>query len=305
MKTSSVLLLAGACVLAAASALAARALMRPPPPVTIVKEVEVKVEAPKTRRILVAARDLQPGQFLDGASLRPLDVPLEAVQASDIEAGRANEQGVYGATLRQPISEGSSLRDDLMVRPGEPGFISAVLQPGMRAISVPTNAVASNAGLVAAGDRVDVILSLERSGLGGESEAGQPPALAAETILRNVRVLALDDSVASLAPEADSNGAKAPVNRQRRYFETITLEVVPADAEKLAVAKEIGTLHVALRRVGESDVPVSPQAGQAVTRLADTTAIFVRRGTPAESGPPSVRTFKGKDQSKVVFGGDQ
>lgn len=295
MKTSSVLLLAGALVLAAGSALVARALMRPPPPVTVVKEVQV--EPPATRKVLVAARDLVPGEFLDGNALKWRDVPIDELRAGDVQASQDNERGVYGATLRRPVSAQAALSQDILVRPQDPGFLSAVLQPGMRAISVPTSTVASNAGLVSAGDYVDVILSLERDGVVVAKEPDQPPPLAAETILRNVRVLALGDRVNSLAPGQESQPS-SEARQTRQYFETITLEVNPRAAEKLAVAKELGILHVALRRVGEQDDELGQDA-LGVTRLADTTGIFKSRSTGA--APPSVATYKGKEASRVVF----
>ncbi|QDQ88935.1 Flp pilus assembly protein CpaB [Alcaligenaceae bacterium SJ-26] len=303
MKTSSVLLLAGALVLAATSALVARALMRPPPPEIVVKEVQV--EPPASRQILVAAHDLAPGEFIDGSVLKWQDVPVNDVRAGDMDASRANERELYGATLRRPLMAGQSFRPDVLVRPGEPGFLAAVLQPGMRAISVPTSAVASNAGLVAAGDRVDVILSLERNGVVSASEPDQPPPLAAETILRDVRVLALGDMAASIVPaqaQGESAGAGAGQTRSsRQYFETITLEVDPRQAEKLAVAKELGTLHVALRRVGDD---VAEDAGEShVTRLADTTGIFLRTAPSGGAGQPArVNLYLGRQVQPVVFG---
>lgn len=298
MKTSSVLLLAGALVLAATSALVARALMRPPPPVTIVKEVQV--EPPASQQILTAAHALVPGEFIDGSALKWRDVPVEEVVAGDMVANRDNEFLVYGATVRRPVEEGQSLRSDMLLRPGDAGFLAAVLQPGKRAISVPTNDVASNAGLVAAGDRVDIILSLNRDGALMEQQPNQPPLLAAQTILRDIRVLALGDRVQALAPPISQEEEVNSSRNQRQYFDTITLEVDSRDAEKLAVAKELGTLHVALRRVGDEDPAFTASE---VTRLADTTNIFPPAVLTASTKPPaSVTTYKGKEARRVVFG---
>lgn len=297
MKTSSLFLVAGAIVLAASSALVARALMRPPPPVTIVKEVEVK--PPPTKQILIATHDIQPGEFLNGSDMKWQDIPAESVHAGFLEKDSMSDRQIYGTTIKRPLDKNAAFLQDNLVRPGDPGFLSAVLRPGMRAISVPTSAVASNAGLVSAGDQVDVILSLQRNEIVTSSEPSQPPPLAAQTILRNVRVLALDNSVASIAPaqvtdDKDKN-AKASA---RLHYDTITLEVEPRDAEKLAVAKELGTLHVALRSTNEDDTYNPAPTHTSVTRLTDTTDIFTNKSGKA-SKPPRVQIYKGS-QAAVV-----
>lgn len=297
MKKSSVLLLAGAIVLASSSALIARSLMRPPPPVTIVKEVPAI--APKTKHVLVAAQHLQPGDFLSGNVLQWQDIPVDQMRSSYIESASISDY--YGATIKQTINADAPVSRDILVRPGEPGFLSAVLRPGMRAISVPTSAVASNAGLVAAGDHVDVILGLERNASLIPAQPNEPPLLAAQTILKDVRVLALGNVANSIAPSADSGkpGDKNTATNTRQRFETITLEVTPNQAEKLAVAKEIGTLQIALRRIDDhTDEEVTSK--ETVTRLRDTTTIFAQ-GTAKASSAVRVTTYKGSQSGQVDF----
>jgi pilus assembly protein CpaB len=177
----------------------------------------------------------------------------------------------------------------------------------MRAISIPTSAVSSNAGLVSAGDWVDVILSLER-GTGAEAEESGAEArnplvsLAAQTILRRVRVLALNNNAESIAPAKEEAASAARDNKPRSsarpHFETLTLEVTPEAAEKLAVAKEVGTLQVALRGVRDEAADAQPAAARQVTRVHDATAIFqVRSGSAAVT----VKTFHGAQQGALSF----
>lgn len=310
MKTSSVLLLAGALVLAATSALVARALMRPPPPEIVVKEVQV--EPPASRQILVAVDDLEPGEFIKGNSFSPKPVPVGEIRAGDVEASYASN--LNGATLRQPLKQDEPLRFDLLVRPNEPGFLAAVLGKGMRAITVPTNPVASNAGQVAADDRVDVILSLDVNGIVSAPGANQPPPLAAETILCNVRVLALGVNADSIVPVHTSSEPENKADAQKRatanqYSETVTLEVNPQQAEQLAVAKGLGTLHMSLRRAddqtcsqtSENSRRIASSAGDVdgVTRLSDTTNIF---GRVSVRNIPSATVYMGRAARQTSLG---
>lgn len=319
MKRSSSLLLVSALTLAAGTALVARVLMTPPPPV--VKQVAAAPE-PVTY-MLAANRDLEPGDFIDATALQWLEAPEDNRSAGrytvqDNAPRREVERSLYGATLRRAVPGGQPLTRDLPVYPGEPGFLAAVLAPGMRAISIPTSALSSNAGLVSAGDWVDVILSLDRDVAGSPDSADSSyTKLAAQTVLRRVRVLALNNNAASIAP-SDSNqaadgaaakrAAKTPATPPRMTaFLTMTLEVTPAAAERLAVAKEVGTLQVALRGVKDSaddmdgGMVADATAPAHVTRLTDTTQIF--RASPATAAAPKVKTFHGDKAATVTFGG--
>ncbi len=219
---------------------------------------------------------------------------------------REQEMTIFGATVRSVVAEGNPITTPLLLRPGDPGFIAAVLAPGMRAVSIPTSAVTSNAGLVSAGDWVDVILSVERDEaamLSTQVEgASMYNYLAAQTILRQVRVLALNSSTESIVPayvepQAKSEQAGNKGNTSRRMvFETITLEVSPEDAELLAVGREAGSLQVALRSMKEPSA--MPQEGKVVTRLQDITGIF---GVKASRTEKVVQTFHGMKAGAVRF----
>lgn len=312
MKSRSLILLVGAITLATGTALVARALLRPPPPVTIVKEVPAPTPPPQ--QVLVAGRALSPGQFIDGAALAWQTLAPDAVRADNVSANddgqrREREHEFYGATLRHPVAAGQPLTRDLFVYPGNPGFLAAVLAPGMRAVSIPTSMVASNAGLVSAGDRVDVILSLSREQMAAPSI--QPNSvfntLAAQTILHDVRVLALNSDAASIAPTLasrpsgeDKDGENRRGGRsggQRPIFDSVTLEVSPAEAEQLALTREVGTLQLALRGDGDGDGDDAAAVREhEVTRLHQATEIFGESPRPL-----TVQTFRGNEPGAAVF----
>lgn len=310
MKSRSLILLVGAITLATGTALVARVLMRPPPPVTIVKEVPATKPPPS--QVLVAGRALAPGEFIDGAALAwqtgsTNTIRADAISTNDDSQRQQLEREFYGATLRHPVAVGQPLTRDLFVYPGNPGFIAAVLAPGMRAVSIPTSMVASNAGLVSAGDRVDVILSLSREQMAAPST--QPNSvfntLAAQTILRDVRVLALNSDAASIAPALatrPASGSEASENRRsgrgsgpRVSYDSVTLEVSPAEAEQLALTREVGTLQLALRGARADATADTRERG--VTRLRQATSIFGESPRPL-----TVQTYRGNEPGAAVFG---
>lgn len=305
MKTRSLILLASAITLAAGAALVGRALMRPPPPVTIVKEVAAPAKPQQQRQVLVAARPLTPGEFLDGGSLAWRALPEGDLRVEHYVAGpdtdrRAIEREILGATPRQALKEGDALSRETLVRNGEHGFIATVLKPGLRAVSIPITAVTSNTGLVNAGDRVDVILFLKRDDLEMQSQNlphGPYTLLAAQTIVRDARVLGLNGSPSGIGPATPepSDGTEKNRSSSRVLYESITLEVAPADAERLAMGREIGMMQVALRgsrQDGAEDTQAATGERGSVTRLGNTTDMFVT--------PQAVRVFRGDQQGQQL-----
>lgn len=310
LKPSSIILLVMALVLATSSALVARSLMRQPAPSprTVTANETVQAKPKQTLMLLTTAHAIQPGEFIGSGAVRWLEKELAEVPAGAITGKNQGEQAdiekrLFGATVRKTLQADTPITHDMLLRPGDPGFIAAVLAPGKRAISIPTSAVTSNSGLVSAGDWVDVILSVERDEA-ANLVAGKGSAfasLAAQTILRQVRVLALNSNTESIAPvysnsleRTDTSRSKAQ-NTRRISFETITLEVSPEEAERLAVAREAGSLQVVLRGVKEKEEPMA--SADVVTRLRDTTAIF----NSQVKAPTQVQTFHGSKAGMVNF----
>ena len=305
MKTPSVLLLAGTLLVAGSAALLARVLLTPPAPVKVV-EAPKPVAEPKPNHpaILVAGRDLQPGDFIDPSALR--------WQASEtthddrlffIEGGEESKQ-LTGASVRQPVKAGAPLTANLVVKSNEPGFIATVIKPGMRAIAVPTSNSASLYSMISLGDRVDVIVNLQRDkeqALVNPRTGEERPRLAAQTLLQDVRVLSINNRLRSPLqplPEVDPKAKKKnPDAYPDSYPDIVTLEVPPAYAERLIVASQVGTLQLVLRSsLEDSDGLVKP-GSETVTTLAQTTRIY------SESAPslPSINTYRGDAATAVQF----
>ncbi|MBJ7536146.1 Flp pilus assembly protein CpaB [Marinomonas transparens] len=286
MKASSVFFISAALVFALGGALLVRVLMMSPPAapsVTKAPEVVPAAPAPSYSPVLAAAKDLKPGDFLDGSAVRWVEAEQDYSPLRYFLEDKDDLSMVFGATVREPIKKGALLDNNAIVHAGEPGFLASVLKPGMRAVAIPTNAVASNAGLVSAGDRVDVILGLKRdqeaSGDGSEGEL--MPKLASQTLLTNVRVLALNN-VARAGIRLRAHDKEVEEKSKREYYETVTLEVSALAAERLAVARELGTLQLALRSVEDAAdvsgltaaaaVPMDNDSG--VTMLDQVTNIY-------------------------------
>jgi pilus assembly protein CpaB len=159
--------------------------------------------------------------------------------SSGEEAGEVDPTKLAGMVVRVQITAGQPLTKGALVQPGDRGFLAAALGPGMRAISVQVDARTGVSGFIFPGDRVDIVLSQSVTTPGSEG----PPLLAAETIVRNVRVLATDQRT---VPE-DAEG-----KREVKTFSTVTMEVTPRLAEKIAVAQSIGQITLALRSIADN-----------------------------------------------------
>jgi pilus assembly protein CpaB len=133
---------------------------------------------------------------------------------------------------RQPFGPGEPITENKIVAPGSRGFLAAVLRPGMRAVSVPVTATSGISGFVFPGDQVDILITHPLAASGGKGEGVQHQA--SETVLHDVRVLAVDQKL-------DSKGGDAVVAH------TATLEVTPKQSEVIAVASEMGKLSLSLR----------------------------------------------------------
>ena len=151
--------------------------------------------------------------------------------------GEADVSKLLGTVVRFPVTAGEPITQGSLVKPGDRGFLAAALGPGMRAVTVPVSAKTGVAGFVFPGDHIDLVLTQTIKAEEGE------PLRASETIIRNLRVLATDQST-----ESETVEGKTVV----REFKTVTLEVTPKIAEKIAVAQTIGTLSLSLRAISDN-----------------------------------------------------
>jgi pilus assembly protein CpaB len=191
--------------------------------------------APKEKiyEVLVADADLPAGTFVKPQHLRWQRWPTDDVPESYVLKGVRADDEMIGAVVRKRIAAGEPLTDGAVVKPGERGFLAAVLEPGMRAVSVPITPASANSGLIFPGDRVDMILTQSLI----ESESEGSVRRVSETVLNDIRIIAMGTETND-DPEAGRAHEKA---------KTATLEVTPAQAEKVALLTELGKLSLSLR----------------------------------------------------------
>jgi pilus assembly protein CpaB len=184
------------------------------------------------KSILVARAAIARGQILKPTDLTAQPWPAASITADYLVAGSGPDKSVVGAVAREPIAAGEPIIKTKIVVPGDRGFLAAVLQPGMRAVSVPVDATTDVSGFVFAGDRVDILITLPVPQAAANGNGYQHKA--AETVLRNVRVIAIDQRL-------DNKDGQAVVARN------VTFEVTPKQSEVIAVAADIGKLSLSLR----------------------------------------------------------
>lgn len=216
-------------------------------------------------RILVARHDIVPGSFIQtGRDLEWAQWPDQQLNPSYAVEGNIELASLDGSVVRRQLLKGEPITDGLLVKADEGGFMAAVLGAGMRAISIAVDATTGNAGFIAPGDKVDLILThrIEIEGADGES---QEDLLASETFIHDVRVLAVDQQLDN--PDNSAILAK-----------TVTLEVSTAQAEKINVAKDLGKISLSLRSLVKEESVVQKDRPHA-TRDSDVSSVMPSRSS--------------------------
>jgi pilus assembly protein CpaB len=200
-----------------------------------------------------------------GLVVRPEEVSLKSEPKKpgsgdgekSAESSGPADTAVIGAVARRRILANEPISPDQLINRGDRSVGSAVVSPGMRAISIKISPASASGGFIAPGDYVDVLLSIEFKG-GTDENGNKLPEGAAlvlpdgdslvkystETVMRNVKVLAIDQKLGRNAEEGPADVGK-----------TATLEVSPRDAEKLLNAGQVGGLTLVLRSMVVEDQP--------------------------------------------------
>jgi pilus assembly protein CpaB len=211
-----------------------------------VQIVQAPVAVLDTVDVLVAGSDIGLGQAVTGGELRWQTWPSAAASGNFIRRSDrpdAIEQFV-GSIARSPFFAGEPIRETRLIKAKGSGYMAAILPSGMRAISTDVTPETGTAGFILPNDRVDVILS--RRDREAEKAAGVE-VHSSETVLSNVRVLAIDQTV-------EEKG-----NQRVVVGKTATLELSQRQAETLVLARSMGQLSLALRSLvdssGDAEVP--------------------------------------------------
>ena len=287
MPLRSILLIGLAVIMAGATAMLARSLLSEPAEST---QAPAPVAEKAALRILVAATALPVGKLVAREDITWQSWPDDRVHGSYLVEGKSNPDALVGHVVRYAIAAGMPVTRENLVAPGERGFLAAALSPGMRAVTVPVNSVTGIAGFVFPGDRVDLIVNHK------VEDASRQKRLASETVVRNLRVLAVDTRT---APGNGTDGDPTP-----RPGKTVTLEVTPRTAEKIALAQSLGTLSLALRSLETESTGQSGEDGTGAAPV-DTVATATWDEDVSSVLPPvdrpgakiTVKLSRGKDVS--------
>jgi len=187
-------------------------------------------EQPKSQ-VLVAKKDIQLGGKVKLEDLSWADWPKDAIPLGAVtkEAKPSAEEEYEGRIARTPIFAGEPIRPERLINTDK-GFMAAILPKGKRAIAVSVEAETSAGGFILPGDKVDLILT-RRSETGALSE----------TILENIRVLAIDTTTAGEQDQKNLSPKR-----------TATLELTLGQSEIVAQSQQIGTISLALRSAQDS-----------------------------------------------------
>ena len=219
MKPARILLIVVAIVAGGLAAFLATRGNNPRPQETESAALEVQTEA--RAQVLVATRAIGLGQRLTEADVGWQDWPEGGVRSEFITAGAVPDapQQVTGSVARFEFFAGEPIREAKLVNSTQ-GYLSAVIGQGMRAVSVSVNPDSASGGYIVPNDRVDVVLTPS----GGDYS---------ETILSNVRVLAIGTRLGEVGTTGGQVDPDNPSSQVFEKAEIATLELTPAQSETI------------------------------------------------------------------------
>jgi pilus assembly protein CpaB len=176
--------------------------------------------------IVVASVDIELGGRLTPEMLRMVKWPAGSVPPGAFEQLAALD----GRVAKTAITRGEPVLDGKLAPVGTRGGLSAVVQEGRRAMTVRVNDVVGVAGFALPGNYVDIMVATHSQG----SRRGNEDQAISKIVLERILVLAV-------AQEASRDETKPKV------VNAVTLEVTPEEAEKLDLARSVGTLSLVLR----------------------------------------------------------
>lgn len=236
---------------------------------TVVQEREVSEV-----QVLTVSRD-----FIVGETIKSEDLQWSPWPKANLVEGfyvytvvPASREELNGAVVKTALYKGEPLLPQKVVIKGEQGLLSAMMSPDMRAVSIEISAESASGGFVLPNDRVDLILTYDQR---SQPERGVSERTIANTIIQNVRILAIDQNFAvNVEGEATRLGS------------TATIEVTPREAELVAMAQRVGKVTLALRPL---DTFVSGTERKAKTEMLEENAggsgiTIFRNGQPAPAG---------------------
>ena len=212
----------------------------------------VEVNTADTVKVLVASRNIRLGDSVSSKDLKWQDWPKQAAGSGYITKSRQPkaESSFSGAIARAPFLEGEPIKEQKLIKVSEGGVMAAILPSGMRAISTPIREETSAGGFILPNVRVDVIVSRR-------VQTARKEEHVSETVLRNVRILAIGQNIEIKDGKKIANG------------KTATLELSPRQTETLTLAQSMGDISLALRSLSDANLVGCRDRNLEITRLME------------------------------------
>lgn len=244
--------------------------------------------------VLIIKDNLKAGNFVRAENLKWLSWPEDGVSEQYIVQGTRKIEDFVGAVVRNGVTPGQPMTDSLVVHPGERGFLAAVLGIGSRAVTVPVNATSGIAGFIFPGDRVDLILTSRFNSQDAEGKTLN--RFVTKTLLSGIRVLAIDQKTESV------DGEVSPAK-------TVTMEVTPKQAEKIAIGMAMGSLSLSLQSLARDETNIEGSAtlkpetkkGRGFTLDTDVNALVAGLSRPVAKKVLIVHILRGNEAEQARF----
>jgi pilus assembly protein CpaB len=232
----------------------------------VVPEVASVIQKEPTINVLVASANLPIGSRLNDSSIRWMEWPQAGIVKGLItQADRPDAlKDMAGAVVRLPIFEGEPIREE-KVADSNSRILSSLLPAGKRAVATEISVATGAGGFILPNDRVDILMVRK----------GDAAKFQTETILSNVRVLAIDQQI-----EQKADGSKSAVGT------TATLELTPDQTKVLATAQQMADrLSMALRSVADAQEPDTGAADYLLTGDSGASVVqVIKSGAIVTSG---------------------
>lgn len=256
------------------------------------KEVE---EVPRVQ-VLVAAKPLGVGREISEGDLKWQTWPEDALFPGAIirDGEQSAMEAATGKTVRS-LETGQPVHMNVLVEDNQGDFLSANVAKGMRAVGISVKSYTLADRLIRPGDYVDVLLTYRvrvntRNNPDAQAVVNR---YATETIIENVRVLAVDKEDTKAVDEVEEDGKKKKKTKSSKNA-TLTLEVAPRQAEQLLLATEMGDIGIALRSIGDQEVP---NDGNTTTDVRMSNVLT--KLTTMQQTSSGVRVYSGADMEEV------
>lgn len=271
--------------------------LRPVPAAIGAVEAATPAPPPPARTSVLAwSRNVTAGTLIKPEDIGVTDLPANALPPGIRPDTVQARSELIGAMVRRNVLAQGPLLGAEVLRPTDGGFLAAVLAPDHRAASVAVDAVSGTAGLIWPGDRVDLILTQEIT----DQSMPLGRRTFGETVLKDVRVIAVDQQLAQgTSPDVGTTSQQS--NR------TVTLEVLPEAAERVAVAVRLGKVSLTVRaatvaRAAPADADSAVAVNDPSRPVGPTSAASGR--LPSASGTAALPAGQGLKSPPTTWGAD-